>query len=117
MRSPSMKPAGPPMDRGGYFDVLAFRNPIGELMITGPVLFLNYLRERDHLLAYRALVSLQLDLRVRGITEDDAIRQAVAEAGLVHRLTGEMAVWDEERRMLAYPASADFDDEEFSVRF
>ncbi|MEJ2453949.1 MAG: hypothetical protein P8103_07310 [Candidatus Thiodiazotropha sp.] len=83
------------------------RNPVGHILIQiGLPSFLPYLEARDNLLALRALVAFQCDLLARGITDSAAIEQAVTQARLVHRYTGEASIWNKDDRTLFFPATA-----------
>ncbi|MFZ2269559.1 MAG: hypothetical protein WAV95_18440 [Azonexus sp.] len=79
------------------------RNPIGHILnnIAQPN-YSSYFLRRDDLIAQRAMLAFQLALLRQGITDAEAIAQALPGAGLIHPYTGEKPVWDRASRTLSY---------------
>lgn len=104
-------------DRDAGIFGLTLRNPAGCILtLIGQPAFLSYINVSDDLLALRAAVEFQLELLSRGVTDEDAIKQAVAAAKLVHRFTGEVAIWDKESRTLVYSAPPQGDGKPLAIR-
>jgi hypothetical protein len=107
------------MGEDGELSMFTLRNPAGNtwLMIGNPVETMpTYFRLRDDVLALRAAVAFQLDLLSRGIRDEESIAKELTAAGLVHRYTGQAAIWDESIRGLTYPVVPQRQAEKLSIR-
>lgn len=79
------------------------RNRIGHIVanIARPH-HLSVFLDRDSILAWRALVSFQLDLLRSGTEQSESIAAAVEVASLDHPFTGGKAKWNVQKRTLGY---------------
>jgi hypothetical protein len=92
--------------------IYTFRNPVGNILNNiAPPNFSKYFLRRDDLLALRGLVEFQLKLLQQGITDGDAITEAIKanQESLRHPYDGALPILDKERRRIAYPAAVDED--------
>jgi hypothetical protein len=84
------------------------RNPIGHILNNvAQANYAPYFLRRDDLIAQRAMVAFQLALLRQGVSDAEAIAQALPGAGLIHPYTGEKPVWDGANRTLSYAARAE----------
>ncbi|MEJ2407594.1 MAG: hypothetical protein P8171_25690 [Candidatus Thiodiazotropha sp.] len=68
------------------------------------------------MLALRTLVAFQFKLLERGINDPSAIDQAVSQSQLVHRQTGESAIWNQADRILLFSQGTDEDTDSLAIR-
>ncbi|HEY6022011.1 MAG TPA: hypothetical protein VIY48_19740 [Candidatus Paceibacterota bacterium] len=90
-----------------------FHNPVGKLLlgIAGSFDYSGYLYKCDEIAANKALLAFAVDMIARNITSPGQIAQEISarKAQLTHPYSGELPVWDENRRTLSYavPASVE----------
>lgn len=103
---------------GGLFG-LTLRNPVGNMWILvghPGEMMMSYFQMRDDLLAIRGAVAFQLNLLSKGVSNDGSIEAELAAAGLVHRFTGDSAIWHKSTRSLIYPAAPELQVESQAIR-
>ncbi len=101
----------------GSRSLYKLRNPVGNFFIQiSQTSMLPYLRVRDNMIALRALVAFQFKLLERGINDPSAIDQAVSQSQLVHRQSGEAAIWNQADRTLLFPLGTDEDNDSLAIR-
>jgi hypothetical protein len=87
--------------------IFTLRNPTGNIFNNIALTdYSRYFLRRDDLLALRGLVEFQFKLLQQGITDSDAIVEAlkVNQESLRHPYSGAQPIWDKEKRRLSYPA-------------
>lgn len=92
--------------------MLSYHNPVGKILVLiGNVDYSKYLYRSDNIIANKKLIAFAVGLIARKSTGTEQVAQAINtnRADLEHPFTGELPVWNAEKRTLSYPYSTRLD--------